>query len=421
MAKKDKRLHIAMLIDDFYPSSGGIGRSVQTQIDELMNLGHKVTLLAPRHQLEKPSTCQTIVVPSLYIPGTPAHLCSLKYSGKRAKKIASENSFDIVHSHTERGALLLGSRIASELGVPHIHTFHANLAGTHSTTPVLAALGSLMYLAVISPAIAFVGKKRFGNNISLPPAHSDALSKLERFDWRSFAMIASRVDAYTSPATFMIERINECFAGLPETGTAIPTGVNSRFAQAVSRKQHPKKVKGSIRFLSVCRLAKEKRVDVLIEAFKAAAIPNSQLDIVGDGDQFDNLKKLSKDHRNIVFHRHISDIDKLAEIYATADVFVLPSYKFDTQAITLAEAVVAGLPILYCDDRLHVGVEKNNSVLAKNPSHTGIAEGLMQFTDAKKRLAMAKASSALAPKLTASRTAESYTNLYNQMINNFSL
>ena len=44
--RRQQRLRIALVTDDFYPASGGIGRSIQTQISELVSLGHEVTLLA---------------------------------------------------------------------------------------------------------------------------------------------------------------------------------------------------------------------------------------------------------------------------------------------------------------------------------------------------------------------------------------
>ena len=69
--KPSSSLRIALILDDIYPASGGIGRSVQVQVNELVRLGHKVTLLAPRHYLEKPDNCETIVMSSTYISGMP--------------------------------------------------------------------------------------------------------------------------------------------------------------------------------------------------------------------------------------------------------------------------------------------------------------------------------------------------------------
>ena len=67
LIKPSSSLRIALISDDIYPASGGIARSIQTQINELVRLGHKVTLLAPRHYLEKPDNCETIVMSSTTI------------------------------------------------------------------------------------------------------------------------------------------------------------------------------------------------------------------------------------------------------------------------------------------------------------------------------------------------------------------
>ena len=105
-------LRIAIIIDDFFPASGGIGRSVQTQLEELTALGHDVTLIAPDRHLQKPRIGRIIECPTLYVEGLPAHLSVLHCSDRRARLINDAGRFDIVHSQTERGALVLGSKLA---------------------------------------------------------------------------------------------------------------------------------------------------------------------------------------------------------------------------------------------------------------------------------------------------------------------
>nr|WP_231979829.1 glycosyltransferase [Tessaracoccus coleopterorum] len=126
-------MRIAILIDDFFPASGGIGRSVQTQLEELTKMGHEVTLVAPDRHLQKPRLGRIIECPTIYLEGLPAHLSVLHCTDRRARLISSVGRFDIVHSQTERGALVLGARIARLQSIPHLHTFHANIAGTHQT------------------------------------------------------------------------------------------------------------------------------------------------------------------------------------------------------------------------------------------------------------------------------------------------
>ncbi|MDO4712703.1 MAG: glycosyltransferase [Candidatus Saccharibacteria bacterium] len=410
---KTKQLRIALFIDDFYPASGGIARSVQTQIIELTRMGHTVTLFVPKHFLERPAECQTVVVPSLYLPGTPSYMCILRHNQRLARRITKQHRFDIVHSQTERGGLVLAARIARLLQVPHIHTFHANLAGTHASQPFVAFWGSMAYLVLINPAVALASRKRRAVPVRFAPSSADGPSFFARFDWHSLATIASRVDAYTTPAQFMIQRIGECGEGLAEQGHVIPTGINPALQTALAntpRQRHDT----TLRFLSVCRLAPEKRVDAIIQAFLLAKIPNARLDIVGPGDQRP-LRKLAHGRENIVFHGGVSAPEELAAHYRNTDVFVLASDGFDTQAMTITEAVAAGLPVIYCDQRLTVGVSEYNSLLAASGAPEDLANCMRRIADAKLRRQLASASRRAAPDLAPSHMAKHYLALYHSL------
>lgn len=158
LTKPGDPLRIALISDDIYPASGGIARSIQTQINELVRRGHKVTLLAPRHYLEKPDNCETIVMSSTYISGMPVQTCTIKQSWRIARRVCRHHQFDIIHSHTDRGGLALAARIAKLQNIPHVHTFHANLAGAHASQPFMAVWGSLAYMLLISPVISLIAK-----------------------------------------------------------------------------------------------------------------------------------------------------------------------------------------------------------------------------------------------------------------------
>ena len=417
LAEPDDPLRIALILDDIYPASGGIGRSVQVQVNELVRRGHKVTLIAPRHHLKRPANCETIVMPSVYISGMPAESCFIRQSQRAAQKICRHHQFDIIHSQTERGGLALAARIAKLQNIPHIHTFHANLAGAHASQPFMTVWGSLAYMLLISPVISLIAKKRHNQPIRLAPKSPDATGLLARFDWRSMAIIASQVDGFTAPADFMIQRITECTGRINIPSRTIPTGINPELSRAISRvKRH--RSDRAIRFLSICRLAPEKRIDTIIRAFIKADIPNSELHIAGGGNQLNKLRQLAKGHDNIIFCGHMSGINQVAEALVNADVFVLASYGFDTQAMTIGEAATAGLPIIYCDPRLTVGVNEDNSILTDGPEVEYFAAAMQQLaTDPKKRQKMSQASIKLAPELTPDRMAEKYLELYRDAIN----
>lgn len=88
-------------------------------------------------------------------------------------------------------------------------------------------------------------------------------------------------------------------------------------------------------FLCVGRVSREKN----IEAFLAADLAGVKV-VVGDGPQLKQLRPLFPD----VIFTGAKYGEELAEIYASADVFVFPS-RTDTFGLVLLEAMASGLPV----------------------------------------------------------------------------
>jgi glycosyltransferase involved in cell wall biosynthesis len=99
---------------------------------------------------------------------------------------------------------------------------------------------------------------------------------------------------------------------------------------------------GTCRVLAVGRLAPEKGFDVLLRA--VAGLP-VDVTIAGTGPDEDRLRALAG--ANVTFLGHV-DRDRLAQVYAEADVFVLPSLA-EPWGMALNEAALAGLPLVASD------------------------------------------------------------------------
>ncbi len=103
------------------------------------------------------------------------------------------------------------------------------------------------------------------------------------------------------------------------------------------------------KFIAVANLIHGKRINVLLRAFSQLfdSCDGVALEIVGDGEQRDNLKRLASElhiSERVTFHGLLSrnDIEKL---YKTCDCFVLPS-AFETFGVVYIEAMAAGLPVI---------------------------------------------------------------------------
>lgn len=103
--------------------------------------------------------------------------------------------------------------------------------------------------------------------------------------------------------------------------------------------------------LAVGRLVKEKGFDKLIEAFKQLSPSSIKLVIAGEADYQDEyvqkLKEMCKEQENICLAGFIKE-EKLAQLYAYARIFVLPS-THEGLPIALLEAMSYKCPVLASD------------------------------------------------------------------------
>lgn len=122
----------------------------------------------------------------------------------------------------------------------------------------------------------------------------------------------------------------------------IPNGI-----ETLPRKRPSPAAGDGIRILTVSRLIERKGLDTLIEA--VAEIPDTavKLDIAGEGPSHARLERLARERGigdRVRFHGFVQHED-LAELYARADIFVLPS-RAESCSMALLEAMGAGLPVV---------------------------------------------------------------------------
>jgi len=118
----------------------------------------------------------------------------------------------------------------------------------------------------------------------------------------------------------------------------------SQFLEAKVNKSNNKKFS----FLSLCYLKKNKRVDILIEAFsKYFKSENAQLIIAGDGPERLALEKLATDLNikdKVIFKGSLSREEVKVEMNK-CNLFVLSSV-FETFGVVLIEALSSGKPVV---------------------------------------------------------------------------
>lgn len=94
-------------------------------------------------------------------------------------------------------------------------------------------------------------------------------------------------------------------------------------------------------FLAGCRLAPYKRIDMIIEAFRA--LPDKKVKIFGDGVDLPRLKDLATGLSNVEFLGRVSEEEK-AKLYSSATAFINPQE--EDFGITVVEAMASGCPVI---------------------------------------------------------------------------
>lgn len=349
---------------------GGVVRSVEGMTRALARRGHGVTVLTT-DALDQDSRytgaleavengVQVVRLPNLlpmlrgrYNLSTPEKM------GRRAAELLPD--VDVVHCHEFRTVEnLLVTPVASRFGKPLILSPHGTLAQD-------TGRGGLKRLwdRTLSSAVAL----RFN--------HVVALSQPERAD----------IEALWP--TFGRRR-------MPTTFSTIPNGVDpAEYADLDGRAAFRKKY--HLGDAPVClfmgRLHPRKGVGVLVEAFKAAAVPDARLVIVGPDEGTLNTLRPLLDERMIVTG-YLGGADRLAA-FAAADVLALPAVGEGLPMVVL-EAMAAGLPVIVSPGCNLPEVAQNGAGLEVDVAVEPLAAALRALLpDAARRAAMGEAARAL--------------------------
>jgi glycosyltransferase involved in cell wall biosynthesis len=163
---------------------------------------------------------------------------------------------------------------------------------------------------------------------------------------RTYANLADRVIVPTSAMEARLRGL-----GVTAPIAVIPTGIDvERFAAGRRSDTLRARFGASKLVLLVSRLAREKNIDLAIQALGGLEDPGVHLALAGDGPERAGLAELARAagvEERVHFLGHIPRME-LPDLYASCDAFVFPSFT-ETQGLVLAEALVCGLPVVAVD------------------------------------------------------------------------
>lgn len=363
-------MRIGIVTDNYFPSVGGTEVSIRNYSRRLEAMGHQVFIFCPSYGWRDPRR------ESKHIVRLPAfqrvykdHPLMTVYPG--ITKLFASYKLDIIHSHTPISAPYVAKYVAKKLDIPHVHTVHTLVPEQVKRAErglfrsfILLFLQSCYLHTFRTPdqAVLASEKKRLPLKVKL--------------SWRYMLRLLSVPDMVIFPTDYVKDIFTD--RGFSGPHATLPTFTDMFTGRRVQAHKSKDRGDDPVAIISVGRLDAEKRPDML---FHAARKLDERFDweliYVGDGPMLSKLQKLTdKYHLGDRIHFLGSQRQKvIARYLRDADIFVMTSYRFDTQCLALLEAASAGLPIVYCDDNLTVGVGKDNSLLAR-PNAKSVADNL---------------------------------------------
>jgi 1,2-diacylglycerol 3-alpha-glucosyltransferase len=309
-----KKLHIAIVTNNYRPYKGGVVSSIETFTQQLLKVGHKVSII------------------TLDFTGKNNHdteyiyriRCPIKFNYKTnpiaipwfpnlnvIKKI-EELKPDIIHSQHPFLLGISALKASKKFKIPIIFTYHTRYEEYAHYIP-------------------------FPTKLSVPIIKKLALN------------YCKNVDAIIAPTKSTSDFLKE--NGINKSINIIPSGISDIFIKNEDKKNEQFKdlKKNTIfKLLTVSRFTKEKNIPFLLDVLSKL---NSKyhLTLAGYGGELEFLKNYAFNHlklnRNQIEFINSPTKNALLKAYKTSDIFIFAS-KTETQGIVLAEAMACGLPII---------------------------------------------------------------------------
>ncbi len=333
----DAPLHIGFFADTYAPQINGISVSLQLLTQSLRAAGHQVTIFAPRFPGYTDTDPDIHRIPAIAYMQSPPFYMSVPGTPRTSLAIR-RCQFDVLHVHSPLSTGVLAYVAAKAKHAPLVYTYHT------------AITDYVHYLNIVGNA--------------------GAMRKAAR--WFS-TTTANRADQVVTPSAKIKDMLLKEHVKRPIH--VIPNGIDLGRFQQPSHSTRFRRQLGIAHdaqvLLSLGRLAPEKSLPLLVEAFThiAARLANAHLVFAGDGSSRGALEAqaaVSGYGQHIHFLGMVERAD-LPDLLHEADLFLSASTS-ETQCVAMAEAIAAGLPVVAVADKAFAGMFANgiNGLVAPN-------------------------------------------------------
>ncbi len=307
-------MRVGFFTEVYRPVVNGVVASIDTLADGLRGRGHQVYCFAPRVPGYDEADGPVFRMPSLPLPNSAPYRLTLPLVSRRNLNTVIKR-LSVVHVHSPFVTGWMGLRYARRYGMPLVYTYHTQLEAYAHYVPFE------------------------------PNATRFAASQLTR-------TFANLTDAVVVPTPAMATHLRDL--GVDVRLEVVPSGVDLRVFGAGRRDEALRvrmgAVPGDRMLLCVSRLAKEKNVELLLEAVALAGDHRLRVVVAGDGPARAELEARARECGIAERTRFLGFVgrDRLPDLYASCDAFCMPSTT-ETQGLVQAEALAAGAYVLAAD------------------------------------------------------------------------
>nr|WP_294839061.1 glycosyltransferase [uncultured Methylotenera sp.] len=383
-------MKILFISDVYFPRINGVSTSIRTFVEQMQGLGHEVHLIAPDYDLATQDESWIKRIPARSIYFDPEDKL-MKYGEViQCLPELKREKYDIVHIHTPFVAHYVGLKLARELNVPCVETYHTFFED---------------YLHHYLPWIPKPMARGVARMISKRQCNA--------------------VDAIVAPSQPMLDVLRGY--GVKVNAEVVPTGLQMESFKAADGKAFRLKYEIPVErpmLLYVGRVAFEKNIAFLLHMLQVLVqdVPDVLLVITGEGPAEASLHRLTQElglTHNVKFIGYLNRELELNACYQAADVFVFAS-KSETQGLVLLEAMAQGTPVVAIAElgTASILVDGQGALIAPDDA-TGFSDKvkhLLMYPEERFELGMRARSYVLA-KWTASIQAERMVQFYGSLIN----
>ena len=311
-------LRVATFTDNYLPYIGGVPISIQRLSLGLLGKGSSVKIFAPSYgnSLTEKENGNVYRCRTLFL-GKKMRFPVTDIFSKRLEEELNDFQPDIVHVHHPFWLGNKGRKLARKSGVPVVFTYHTRL-------------------------------DKYMHNVPIP---GSALKEI--FAHYLIKRFANKCDAVIAPGFSTEEYLRRL--GVQPMIATIPTGIDIREYSHYSPDEildFRRRYVGDHEnlMISVCRLAREKNVDFMIDGLlrvrERTSVPFRCI-VVGDGPERSRLEEKVTEMGMIdsIFFTGAIEPSEMFKAYLASELFVFAS-RTETQGMVLLEAMAGGCPVV---------------------------------------------------------------------------